>query len=375
MSGGVYRGMFTIRPWAGLLGAVLGSAVCALAANPLDVSFRIRLLKSPPVYHIGEPVQVELRFSSEAPEKYVITTTSMQRPFTRGFDWLRIEPATGVKDARTGLGQGGAGSILSTSGLLKSEPNVVELVLNQWVRFVKPGQYRLRIESSRVLLAEEYPDVTGKGGLPLESNEVRFTMRPSDPAWAGAELAEIVHVLDSDAEDGANKTAGQRLRFLNTPKAATELARRWEPGPWTALSRELYVGLMESTQFEQLLGVLEARLRDPRSVACSAILNVLVRVAIRAEFPNGLPKYGPGDPASEKARREASKQWSKRRGELTEEYTEMLAASLERRNGPSRASAIYAIWETTEQDTLRSGSAPTVTLLRLRAEVAALADD
>jgi hypothetical protein len=80
--------------------AVLLIAPAAVAAQGLDdVEFRIGVTRNPPVFRIGERIDLELRFSTRAGDKYKITTGSANRFVPTGENYS-VSPADGVVDPR-----------------------------------------------------------------------------------------------------------------------------------------------------------------------------------------------------------------------------------------------------------------------------------
>jgi hypothetical protein len=92
-------------------------------------------------FRLGEIVPIEVVFSSSVPKRFVVdgATDRSGRPT---IDDFRIEPAGAVVDPLLDYFADGGPSIgggLRAMGLLGEKPFTVKLHLNEWLRFVRPG--------------------------------------------------------------------------------------------------------------------------------------------------------------------------------------------------------------------------------------------
>jgi hypothetical protein len=72
----------------------------ACAQTPGDVVFELRATRSPALYQIGEPIELELSFSTAASGKYGIVSTSERRDASLLTETYSISPAAGTVDPR-----------------------------------------------------------------------------------------------------------------------------------------------------------------------------------------------------------------------------------------------------------------------------------
>jgi hypothetical protein len=194
---------------------------------------QLHLSSNASTYQQGELIQLTLSFTSKIPNRYRLNLASYDRGgrmFYEGFD---VHPVDGTKDpllvyflSRFGLFLGG----LTNFEFLSKKPIVIPLDLNEWVRFDKPGKYRITVQSTRVndttIGDKEY-------GTPveIESNTIELQILAPDPAWQQAQLREILAKLGHPPSARwasmpvPTSIAMRRLRYLGTADAARELAQ------------------------------------------------------------------------------------------------------------------------------------------------------
>ena len=209
-----------------------------------------------------------------------------------GVEEFLVDPAALTEDPLRGLpGEGGGmGGLSGGPSVLSEKPFSFERVLNEWVRFRKPGKYRIAILSRRVIEVDptksDYYLQThpGEGArVELVSNILTIDIVPAPAAWVKQQIADAVKVLD-DPTDSGDETrqrrlrAGSTLRFLDSPVAAIELARHLGPGE-DIDSWSLHMGVLGSPYRKQLLPVMEARLIAPDQPVWSRYLDTLARLS------------------------------------------------------------------------------------------------
>ncbi|HEY6347210.1 MAG TPA: hypothetical protein VIY49_37440 [Bryobacteraceae bacterium] len=382
---GVYSN--SVRRFATVAVLLIGPA--AVAAQALDdVEFQIGVTRNPPVFRIGERIDLELRFSTRASGKYKITTGSPTRFAPTGENYS-VSPADGVVDpSENELRFGIFGSFLSGIGPLTDTPVVLHADLNERFRFTRPGTYVIMASSTRVSLQEDgdglpfpQPLADARGSVSLTVQTVRSTplelnIVAADASWYGSQLQEITAIFDSGANSNEKIEAAHRLAYLDTEAAAVEMARRYLSGkesePWGS---ELHRGLLQTSFSAAAMPILEASLKDNRELVRTDVIQLLARMAASQEFRGKFPPPpGAGERASQ-AFTDAVSAYSKRINELTAAYAHQVEASLPRRSGKARASATFAAWQSLEMLLQPDADTPSANLSRLRYEVAAAAAD
>jgi hypothetical protein len=208
--------------------AVLLIVPAAVAAQALDdIEFQIGVTRDPPVFRVGERIDLELRFSTRASDKYKITTSSTNR-FTPIGENYSVTPADGVVDpSENEMRLGFAGSFLSGVGSLTDEPVVLHADLNEWFRFTRPGTYVITASSTRVSLRGDDDGLPFPTTLKMtRSTPLELNIVAADASWYGSQFQEIAAIFDSGANSNEKMEAARRLSYLDTEAAAVEMARR-----------------------------------------------------------------------------------------------------------------------------------------------------
>jgi hypothetical protein len=141
------------------------------------------------------------------------------------------EPATGWTDPIAPYLDGMGGGISSVPPMLSIEPATIALELNEWIRFDNPGAYRVRVVSHRVT------SVKGSAQAPASpveviANDLEITIAEPPSEWQKETLTYALKILDSaraPLQPGREAWESVKvLRYLGTPAAAQEMARRFE---------------------------------------------------------------------------------------------------------------------------------------------------
>jgi hypothetical protein len=202
-------------------------------------------------FQIGEVIPLVLSFTAETAERFSINLARYDRSGRMGFETFAVNPRSGTVDPLAAYF--GASTVLLGGGLtnfeyLSATPVQIHLQLNEWVRFDRPGTYRICVTSSRV--ADDQPGVREAKPIELTSNTLTLEIVPAGPGWQRAELDRIREALahhpppaipwDGDPE---RTMALKALRYLGTPDAAREMAR-------------LFSSTDSNTKFECMLGLI-----------------------------------------------------------------------------------------------------------------------
>jgi hypothetical protein len=334
--------------------------------NPHDIEFKIRFVGDKSFFNIGEPIEIKISYSTQSEKKYLGGWTSPS-PGLEGVT-PTLTPTDGVLDLRSVRDyMGFAGSILSGTGFLGSQPVIQRLDLGDWYRFQKPGHYAVMIRSGEVSRAKGAEEGGGREHLSLESNPLEFDVVATDPAWSMSELAEIDRILENK-EDPERYRALHCLILLDTPPSVRKLVQLYlSKADVTDNSGDVvYRGLRESSQIDVIIPLLEAALSDPQVEPREGITDLLAGLHVRKEL--GVLPPRTQDLAGQT-------EWKDRYDARTKVFREYLAKanalvlqSIERRSGPERAAAIYQAWFTAERQNVSKRVEPEI-LSRLRSGV------
>jgi len=216
--------------------AVLGEATAAQDSSSTSShnDVQLQLSTNAPVYRQGELIPLELSFTSRVPNRYQVNMASYDRSGRMNYEKFLVEPADGTSDPLLVYFHSGSfflGGGLTNFEFLSDTPYVIHLNLNEWVRFDKPGHYRLTVTSQRVSDALGGKTFYQGAVQELKSNSIELQIVEPDDAWQQAQLREILADFDSGPPPTGPLLSDQRLaavtrlRYLGSAEAARELAR------------------------------------------------------------------------------------------------------------------------------------------------------
>jgi hypothetical protein len=264
--------------WKSMRGLALllfaGIAVLPVAAQttpPVDpkVLFQIEIASTQQEFHIGERIPIKLSFSSTAKNRYQINMAQYDRSGRMSYEHFKVVPSDGAVDPLPTY-IGGMGG-LTNFRFLSSEPWSITLNLNEWVRFTRPGEYKVTVTSNRVG-ARDPANAFGTSAVGARSNEITFKVIDTDPVWQKRVFGEAVKIFDAPApakpEEMQQYTLSRRqaletLRFLGTVDATRELAKRMRGEDSDGLDYLCSLGLISSPERSAAYSALEDALKDP----------------------------------------------------------------------------------------------------------------
>jgi hypothetical protein len=193
----------------------------SLHAQSPGVSMRIATETGQGQYRIGEAIALTLTIDNSSEEHWMLTINGRDRPIPGlETDVFLVSPSAGTSDPmRYRFGQPVAGSILG--GFLPEKTSTMHTDLNQWVRFEKPGFYRVH-----GLFHARSPG--GSGQIALESNDIGIEIVAADPAWQARQLSEAVDTINSLKQDNSTfdqiMNAARQIGYLDTPDSIRQAA-------------------------------------------------------------------------------------------------------------------------------------------------------
>lgn len=238
-----------------------------IADNPSDLHFVLDTADGQRSFRIGERIPLTLAFSSDTPRKYKLNAATYDRSGRLPTEEFIIAQADITDPYLDYFGAGVLGWIaggLRGYPVLEAKPYKIDLDLNDWFRFDRPGQYRFYLKSHR-LTRERAPGEAGERVVDFAavSNVVELTIT-DDPAWQTAKLADIRPVLDQAASHDPDSEKARRalrdLRYLGTPSAIQlvfEYARASRNAPDT-------LTLFAARDRKQMLVHFDRYLADPQ---------------------------------------------------------------------------------------------------------------
>ncbi len=321
--------------------------------QPERVKFTIAAPKAE--FFLGEVIPLELNFTSTQPRTFLASSRLQDRVgrMNRVEEFVTA-PAALCEDPLQGLpaATGGEGGLSGGPVVLSEKPFSFERALNEWVRFRRPGEYRVYVLSRRVSQVEDsarsdyYLHLFARGKpIELASNLLTLKILPAPAPWVRQQIAAAKKTLDAPAAPN-DQAANQRqrairaLRFLDSPEAAEELVRRLT-GDQGVDSFQAYLGVLESPYRKRLLTLMEQRLVAADQPVWDQYLDTLAQlVELLTEKP--MPPY-PKDAAGQKAWQEESKRRADARERKRDEYAARLIASLPAKQPPARAVSLNTL--------------------------------
>jgi len=233
--GAVTACFLLLTPGIGLLAAqdksFLEQYAAEAAQNPEGVSLVLSTASGQSHFKPGEQIELELNATSSISQSYVFDGRDREFRKMYSLDKFHVDPPARDpwEDYFASIG-GFGGSYSPSDHLLGEKAVTVSLDLNDWIRFERPGRYRVYIATRRLQRSLV--------SLPVVSNIIKIEILPRDPHWE----AEIEHwavgVLNSAAGDQERRDAIRALSFLGNEAAVEEMVRRltvWAaapPGCW-----------------------------------------------------------------------------------------------------------------------------------------------
>jgi hypothetical protein len=336
------------------------------ARQPPAVSFQISAAKSQ--FYSGELIPLQLSFASTQPKTFLAETRLQDRVGRmNGTEEFLVDPAGITEDPLRGLpGEGGGmGGLSGGPALLAEKPFTFERLLNEWVRFRKPGKYRIAILSHRVMQvdpahSEFYLQTHPGNGIQVElvSNILTLQIVPAPAVWVKRQLADALGVLEnpfysnspnpSEEMRQRRLNAARTLRFLESRDAAILLTRFLSSGQ-DVDSWSMYAGVLGSPYRKQILPVMEGRLIAPDQPVWGRYLDTLSQLSELVASGGPMDSFPP-NAALQAAWRKEYQRRDKIREEKRKEYIARLITSLPAKQPQARVISMNTLIDGERRD-------------------------
>jgi hypothetical protein len=241
-------------------------------AAPIDtnVILHISVASEQNQFHIGERIPLELSYSTAVKDRYQINMAQYDRSGRMEYEHFRVAPEDGAVDPLANR-MGGIGGGLTGFKFLDAQPWTIKLNLNEWVRFTKPGEYSLNIDSNRVS-ARDSASALGASPITLHSNEIKLKVIPATREWQAKVFKQAVAALDEpdpqnptqrEQHTKSKRAALETLRFLGTPDSIRELTRRMRGEDQGGLDYICMLGVAYSPLPDVARSAVQEALADP----------------------------------------------------------------------------------------------------------------
>lgn len=300
-------------------------AVCAQDADG-DVKATLTLGGDKTIYRSGEPIRLILSFTA-VKDGYSLNTHA-QAP-TSSSDEVILSPAAGAFEwakqyKRTGYFM----EDVIHSNNLSTVPTKMELTLNNFVRFDKPGKYSLRMKTRRVS-GGNFRQRTIQS-VELITNEVNFEIREMTLTEEEAEVKRISAALDASRDSQTQARAASELMYLAGDAATAEKIRRFlkPEESWGNYHQQIWFGLFVSRNRQLIVKSFENAVRDASREPSYQLISLLSSFRLLDEEKKPF--------ADEQSRQ-------KRLEEIRQIYVNELVESLPKRAGKNRTTTALTI--------------------------------
>lgn len=319
-----------------------------LRENKSGITFHIRTRDSKTKFIQGELITIELLFSSSVPNTYKVDGRTYDRSGHLEADTYHVEPEVGTSEPlqdyrQSGMFGGLGGGLSPLPPTLEEKPYVIAQDLNEFIRFDRPGKYRLYVTNNRIGKLDPQSRHRITEQFKATSNTIEIEILPADRNWQKQKLQEAVAIVDGGKQ--VDRRPGCRvLRFLNSEDAEAAMIRRYR-GNTDGCDGEFGFGLISSPRRESVIDQMESALAAPDHPVTSSFIRTLAILAYLARFPTTMPPYSDvqGDErrlsrwqAEMKERRDA---FSK----LMTDYAERLSEEVFRKDRSARAVSIETV--------------------------------
>jgi hypothetical protein len=302
-----------------------------VAKNPTGVIFTIRLKDNKDRFQQGEIIPVELSLSSTVPKTYQLDGGLYDRGGRLNVDSFHADPADGAVDPLKDQEPSSGGGIRSVP-ILDEKPYLIMRDLNEYLRFEKPGKYRLYVVSNRVQRQFGF-------AIPSTSNIVEFTVLPADAEWAKKQLKSAITILE-DTKDYSDvgrheeevRSAARVIRFLGTDDALRYMVQHFD------ISQEFGYGLMALPSHSTVVKEMEAGLEQPDCAVSNWYLSILCSCSFDQKYSLRSDPYpGTGDKAKLEIWQREHAKAQLARDEIRNEYFNRLMGAVLEKKGQAKA--------------------------------------
>jgi hypothetical protein len=316
----------------------------ALAANPVDAHLKIAIDPSLSTFHIGEAIRLKYEFTADAPGKYVAAARYFDRSQRSVLEsFFTDHPA----DARDPLQEfWDLHSALSGSHLfaprdptlkLDATPQFDFVELTHYLRFSKPGRYRLYVVTHSAVPPSTAVKEQGEPAIASE-NIVTFQILPQDLAAASREVDEIVMRTHQPPSPRFTPAEAFRLFEIATPKARKTAASLYTHRNNYGYSDDIALAtILAAPTHAEAIALLRARISDSTMVVDENLIQELALLQLTNKNPALTSS------AIHAADRSALAVWRSQLADLVAANWQLVAATVGQRAPDIRASTLHSL--------------------------------
>jgi hypothetical protein len=261
---------------------LLFCGVTASAENPPYLSLVLAGASGKTQFRMGESIKLELQFSSTTPGLY-----ELHDPGDISASHITATPTDGVVDLAPHQGPGCCGLVISPIPL-SGKNAIIQLELNTWLAFRKPGHYRITAEYNGIRVAGAGVSPRRNELIPVRSGALEIEI-VDDPAWSQAELQKDIAAIEApktarfiarggrsfSSTEPNGEISAHDLGLLDTRESAMAIvsiySRNIDPQLWTYLDR----GLRRSPYQAEVIAAMEKAIDAPDTPITGSFLDTL----------------------------------------------------------------------------------------------------
>jgi hypothetical protein len=314
----------------------------ALAANPPDVHLKISLDAGQSTFHRGDTIRLKYEFTADSPGKYVAGARFLDRGSRSVLETFLTDRPADARDPllefwefRSALGGSNLFAPRNPTLKLDTSPQFDSVELTHYLRFAKPGRYRLYVVT-RSALPPAAP-VKEQGGPPIASeNVITLHVLPQDLAATPREVDEIVARAHQQPSPRFTPVEAFRLFEISTPKARKAAASLYTRRNNYPASDDIALAtILAAPTRAEAIALLNARIRDTSLVADEELLIDLGMLQFMQKHPLLTAS------AIRSADKPALAAWRLELAALVVANWEIVASTLDRRPPDIRASTVH----------------------------------
>lgn len=242
-------------------------------APPAELHAKLVLADNRSTYRIGEAIKLIIEFTADCDGYQADTIRDGWQPTS---DAISLSPMSGVTPWLDEYLDGHRyARDMSSFQKLSTTPTRVELMLNDTLRFDRPGKYSVEVTTRRVSpmskVNEFIPTVV------LSTNAVTFEVLPMSETDESKEVKRLSELLDTAHGWEAEEKITQELSFLTGDASAREKVRRFLNGEGRSgnYAQHIHFGLFIARNRALVLQLLETTMRDPGTAVTSSLLSAI----------------------------------------------------------------------------------------------------
>ncbi len=316
----------------------------ALAANPADVHLKISLDSEQTTFHLGETIRLKYEFTADASGKYAAAARYFDRAQRSVLETFFTDRPVDVQfplrefwDFHSAISGSHLFAPRDPTLKLGTTPQFDSIEITHYLRFLKPGRFRLYAVTHSAVAPGAAVKVEGGPAIASE-NVVTFRILPQDLVAATREVDEILARAHQEKSPRFTPVEAFRLFEIATPKARKAAAALYtHRNNYGGADDIALATVLAAPSRAEAIALLCARLRDTTLLVDENLIQELALLQTAAKNP------ALTGAVFRSADREAQAAW---RSQLCDQIVadwELVAATLDQRAPDIRATTLHSL--------------------------------